>query len=100
MNLCESVPGHEVVVEEALPLGEAAVDGVLVLLGQLLLHLVLQPPQQEGPQHLVQPLDEALVVLLRVLHHPRQRVREPLLEVGVRLEAVQASISDRLDLPW
>ena len=49
---------------------------------------------------LVQPLDETLVVLLRVLHHPRQRVREPLLEVGVRLEAVQASISDRLDLPW
>ena len=79
---------HEVVVEKALPLGEAAAHHVLVLLGHLLLHVDLDPAQQEGPQHLVQPLDKALVVLLAALDHPRQRVGEPLLELPVGLEHV------------
>ena len=43
---------HELVVEVALPLREPAHDGVLVLLGQLLLHLSLQPTQEKRTQHL------------------------------------------------
>lgn len=62
---------------------------MLVLLGHLLLHVGLDPPQQERPEHLVQPLDQALVVLLAALDHPRQRVGEPLLELAVRLEDVR-----------
>ena len=34
--------------------------------------------------YLVKPLDDGLVVLLAPLHHPRERVGEPLLEVRVR----------------
>ena len=44
--------GHEVVIEEALPLGQLTHDHVLKLLGHLFLHLVLQAPQQKGTQHL------------------------------------------------
>ena len=36
-------PRHKVVVEEALTLGQRALDQVLVLLGQLFLNLALQP---------------------------------------------------------
>lgn len=43
---------HEVVIEVALALGEAALEDVLVLLGHLLLHVHLQPAQQEGAEHL------------------------------------------------
>ena len=52
--------GHVVLVQRALALGQAALDDVLVLAGQLLLHIPLQPPQQEGPQHAVQPLHKSL----------------------------------------
>jgi len=79
---------HEVIVEEPLSLGEAAAHHVLVFLGHLLLHVDLDPPEQEGPQHLVEPLDQALVVLLAALDHPRQRVGEPLFELAVGLEDV------------
>ena len=41
-------------VQAALALGEAAAHDVLDLGGQLLLHVALQAPQQEGPQHAVQ----------------------------------------------
>lgn len=43
---------HEVVVEEALALGEAALEDVLVFFGHLLLHVHLQAAQEEGAQHL------------------------------------------------
>lgn len=43
---------HEVIVEVALALGEAALEDVLVLLGHLLLHVHLQPAEQEGAEHL------------------------------------------------
>ena len=39
------------VVEQSLPSGEVALDDVLDLLGQLLLHVLLHSAQQEGPQN-------------------------------------------------
>lgn len=61
---------------------------MLVFLGHLLLHVSLDPPEQEGPQHFVEPLDQALVVLLTSLDHSCQRVGEPLFELAVGLEDV------------
>lgn len=61
---------------------------VLKFLGHLLLDVNLDPPEQERPQHLVEPLDQALVVLLAALDHPRQRVGEPFFELAVGLEDV------------
>jgi hypothetical protein len=52
----KSTPGHEVVVEVALPLGQGALDDVLVLLGHLLLHLALQSPEQERTKNFVETL--------------------------------------------
>lgn len=43
---------HEVVVEEALSLGETAAHHMLVFLGHLLLHVHFYTPQQEGSKHL------------------------------------------------
>lgn len=80
---------HEVIVEEPLPLGETATHDVLKLLGHLLLDVHLDPAEQERSQHLVEPLDQALVVLLAALDHPRQRVGEPLFELAVGLEDVR-----------
>ena len=45
-------PGHVLVVEEALPLGEPAQHHMLKFLGHLLLHLHLHPSEQEGAEHL------------------------------------------------
>lgn len=61
---------------------------MLVFLGHLLLHVSLDPPEQERPQHLVKPLHQAFVVLLTALDHSRQRVGEPLFELAVGLEDV------------
>lgn len=61
---------------------------MLVFLRHLLLHVSLDPPEQERPQHLVEPLDQAFVVLLTAFDHSRQRVGEPFLELTVRLEDV------------
>lgn len=79
---------HEVVIEEPLPLGETTANHMLVFLGHLLLHVNLDPPEQERPQDLVEPLHQAFVVLLAALDHPRQRVGEPLFELAVGLEDV------------
>jgi len=43
---------HEVVVEVALALGEAALEDVLVFLGHLLLDVHLQAAEEEGAEHL------------------------------------------------
>lgn len=59
--------GHVVLVQRALALGEAAAHHVLMLARQLLLHLALQPPQQEWPQHAVQPLHQRLFQACTVL---------------------------------
>lgn len=80
---------HEVIVEEPLPLGEAATHDMLKLLGHLLLDVHLDPPEQERSQHLMESLDQALVVLLAALDHPRQRVGEPFFELAVGLEHVR-----------
>ena len=61
---------------------------MLVFLGHLLLNVSLDPPEQERPQHLVEPLNQAFVVLLTALDHSRQRVGKPLLELAVGLEDV------------
>lgn len=53
--------GHVVLIQGALALGQAAAHDVLVLARQLLLHLALQPPQQERPQHAMQPLHQRLI---------------------------------------
>ena len=81
-------PGHEVVVEEALPLRQRTPDDVLVLFRQLLFHLALEATQQKGAEHLVQPLDQAVVVLGRALDHSSQGIGKPFLEVTVRFEDV------------
>lgn len=85
---CSNLRGlcHEVIVEKPLSLGEATAHNMLVFFGHLLLHVDLDPPEQERPQHLVQPLDQALIVLLAALDHSRQRVGEPFLELAVGLE--------------
>lgn len=89
-QLCHNLRGlcHEVVVEESLSLGEATTHHMLIFLGHLLLHISLDPPEQKGPQHLVESLDQALVVLLTALNHSCQRVGEPLLKFAVGLEDV------------
>ena len=61
---------------------------MFIFLWHLLLDIDLDPPEQERPQHLVEPLDQALVVLLTALDHSRQRVGEPLFELAVGLEDV------------
>ena len=45
-------PGHEVIIEKPLAFGEAAHDNMLILLGHLLLHIILETAQEERPQHL------------------------------------------------
>lgn len=87
---CSNLRGlcHEVIVEESLSLGEATAHHMLVLLGHLLLHVNLNPPEQERPQHLVQPLDQPFVVLLTALDHSRQRVGEPFFKLSMGLEDV------------
>lgn len=89
-QLCGNLRGlsHEVIVEKSLSLGEAAAHHMLVFLGHLLLHVNLNPPEQEWPQHLVEPLDQAFIVLLTALDHSRQRVGEPFFELAVGLEDV------------
>ena len=71
---------------------ELALDDVLGLARQLRLDVRLEPPQQKGAQHLVQPVDDKQALLLRhgkVLHRaarwPRagERRREPLRHVRV-----------------
>lgn len=61
---------------------------MLIFFGHLLLHVNLDPPEQEWPQHLVESLDQAFVVLLTALNHSCQRVGEPLFELAVGLEDV------------
>ncbi len=88
---CSNLRGlrHEVIVEKSLSLGEATAHHMLVFLGHLLLHVNLDPPEQEWSQHLVEPLDQALIVLLTALYHSRQRVGEPFFELAVGLEDVR-----------
>lgn len=62
---------------------------MFIFLGHLLLNISLDSPEQEGPQHLVEPFDQALVVLLTALDHSCQWVGEPLLELAVGLEDVR-----------
>ena len=54
----EDAFGLHVLVEEALQRAHVALDQVLGLLGQLRLHLLLEPPQEERAQHLVQTADD------------------------------------------
>ncbi len=60
----EDVPdirgSHVVLVQGALPLGQAALDDVLVLSRELLLHVLFESPEQEWPQHTMQPLHQGL----------------------------------------
>lgn len=79
---------HEVIIEKSLSLGEATPHNMLIFLGHLLLHINLDPPEQERPQHLVKPLDQAFIVLLTSLNHPRQWVGEPFFELTVGLKDV------------
>lgn len=79
---------HEVIVEKSLSLGEATADHMLVFLRHLLLHINLDPPEQERPQHLVEPLDQPFVVLLTALDHSRQWVGEPFFKLSMGLEDV------------
>lgn len=44
----------DLLVHDLLPAAHGALDDVLGLAGQLLLHLTLGPPQHEWPQHLQQ----------------------------------------------
>lgn len=59
---------------------------MLILFGHLLLYIGLDPPEQKGPQHLVQPFDQSFVVLLTTLYHSCQWVREPLFKLAMGLE--------------
>lgn len=79
---------HEVIVEVSLSLGEATADHVFVFFGHLLLHINLDPPEQEWPQHLVEPFDQAFIVLLTTLNHSCQRIGKPFFEFSVGLEDV------------
>lgn len=45
-------PGHVLIIEEPLPLGQSAQYNVLILLRHLLLHLHLQSSQQERSEDL------------------------------------------------
>lgn len=74
---------HEIVVEESLPLGQPAHDDVLVLPRQLLLHLRFQPPEQERPQDLMEPLDQAIVVFVAAFNHVGHGIGEPFFELLV-----------------
>ena len=65
---------HEVVIEEPLPFGQRAPQNVLELLRELLLYLAFEPPKEEGPEDLVKPFDEPVIVFSRPFHHPSQRV--------------------------
>ena len=78
--------GDVLLVELALALGQAALDDVLVLPGELLLDVFLQTAQQEWPQDGMEAGDDGLVVLGRALDHARQRVGEPVLELRVGCE--------------
>lgn len=62
---------------------------MLVFLGHLLLNIGLDPPEQEWPQHLVEPLYQTFVVLLTALDHSCQRIGEPFFEFTVGLEDVR-----------
>lgn len=79
---------HEVVIEKSLSLGEPAADHMLKFLRHLLLYIHFDPPEQEWPQYLVKPFDQALVVFLAALDHSCQRVGEPFFELTVGLEDV------------
>lgn len=89
-QLCSDLRGlsHEVIIEESLSLGEATAHHMFVFFGHLLLHVNLDPPEQEWPQHLVEPFDQAFIVLLTTLNHSRQRVGKPFFEFSVGLEDV------------
>lgn len=48
---------HEVIIETALALGEAAADNMLILFRHLLLNIHLNSAQQKRPQNLVETFD-------------------------------------------
>jgi len=82
-------PGLHVVVDLALQRRHVALDDVLDLVGQLALHLLLEAPEQERPEHLVQAPDDEqrlLLVQLHLLAGGGEGRVEPLLEGGAGLE--------------
>lgn len=52
----EHLPGlqDDILVQSFLPIGEAALEHMLVLLRQLLFHISLRPPQNKWLRHLKQ----------------------------------------------
>mmetsp|Transcript_55100 Transcript_55100/g.134885 ORF Transcript_55100/g.134885 Transcript_55100/m.134885 type:complete len:234 (+) Transcript_55100:3425-4126(+) len=81
-------------IELALGRGERTLDNHLHLGLQLRLDFLLEPPKQEGPKHLVKPVDQEQLLLLvhvyRVASCPHDVPGiEPLLEVGVVPEDVR-----------
>jgi len=69
------------VVEVALAPRETALDDVLDLLGQLLLHVPLEPPQHERPQDVLQILNHVQVKTLVLVYALVAGILEPLLEI-------------------
>ncbi len=63
-------PGHVLIVEEPLSLGQSAQDHMLILLRHLLLHLHLQPPQQEWPEDLRSKFTHTLMYMYIPSTHP------------------------------
>uniref|UniRef100_A0A2M3ZPU5 Putative secreted peptide n=1 Tax=Anopheles braziliensis TaxID=58242 RepID=A0A2M3ZPU5_9DIPT len=62
---------------------------MFVLLWHLLLDLRFQPAEQEWSQYLVKALNDRIIVLGVAFNHARHRIREPLLELAVRLKDVR-----------
>jgi len=82
-------PRLHMMVDLALQRRHVTLDDILDLIRQLTLHLLLQPPEQERPQHLMQaPNNEEclLLVQLDLLACGRERRIEPLLECCARFE--------------
>eukprot|EP00965_Chrysotila_dentata_P166233 5487926-Pleurochrysis_carterae.AAC.1 len=67
--------GHEVFVQVALSPRERARHHVLDFAWQRLLHVLLEPAEEEGPQDGMQPVDHVLVHSLRPLDHAGNRRR-------------------------
>jgi hypothetical protein len=71
-------PGHELLIEELLPPRELAHHNVFDFTRQLLLHVFLEPSEEEGSHDAVQAGDEVVVDASVALHHVAQRVAEPI----------------------
>ena len=73
-------PGHELLVQEHLPSAELALDNMLELGGQLCLHVLLQPTQDERPDDAVQTIDKVVVPTRVALDDAVHGVRKPVRE--------------------